>query len=97
MYSYFAKLNQSFFGHMALKPTKLYIFSKNDIGENTVCVDSFFGNTIAVKIKISDLFDLRDLRGLGNIKPCQNLSRSQRESTPANFAKFLIDIAKLCG
>jgi hypothetical protein len=95
MHSYFLELNQSYFGYMALKPTKIYIISKSDISERQVRRFNGYGDV--VRTKFSDLESLRYLRGTRKLKPLEKLSKKQREATPIAFAQFLIDIAKMCG
>lgn len=78
------KLNQGWFGHLALKPTMIYIVSKEPI---------FLVRKI---MEACDDRPLKDNYLTPRWRKCENLSHKQREETPIKFAEFLVDIARHC-
>lgn len=78
------KLNQGWFGHLVLKPTLIYVVSKEPI--------------FLVK-KLMDACDDRPLKDnhlTPRYRELENLSHKQREETPIEFAEFLVSIARRC-
>ena len=79
---YLYKINQSWFGHLALKPTLIYIVSKEKISAK-----------ITPKIIAVSSYNDNDNN---KIRKLESLSHKQREETPIKFAEFLVSIARHC-
>lgn len=79
-------INQSWFGHLAEKSTLLYIcgLSKNDLPQIPIKFDAIT-HTVSSKIK---------KKSGRRIK--KELSKKQREETPIDLAKWLIEVASKC-
>ena len=79
-------VNQSWWGHPAEKKTFLYI-----VGCHEKCLPDMPLNLDAIQYTISSKVKLKSGR-----RSKRELSKKQREVTPVEFAKWLVEVARIC-